>query len=150
MDFIFGRSLGFSEPEVPTEATEFFDAFWKAQSWSVKRREAGWLQFRLYRYNEDKEFKEAYTKVHKYVDQQVALALEKSFNEIPKEDGPPVRRRYILLDEMAKHIRDPVQLGEQLATLFFSWRDIPIYGQNSGKQLWRLVMRLLLLRSSSL
>ncbi|KAF7879434.1 hypothetical protein EAF04_000630 [Stromatinia cepivora] len=96
MDFIFGKSLNSLEPEVPKECTEFTQAFNEAQKWVTKRREAGWLQFRLYQYNENKEWKNAYTKVHKFVDQQVARALQQSTNAKREPDFPAIRRRYVL------------------------------------------------------
>lgn len=103
MEFIFGKSLGFLQDEVPAEATEFIQAFYKAQTWAVKRREAGWLQYNAYRYFEGKEYKDAYTKVHKFVDEQVARALRETENqEPPTPDNPLTRKRYILLDELAK------------------------------------------------
>ena len=124
MDFIFGKSLGFLQREVPAEATEFITAYLKAQSWVVKRREAGWLQYRIYRYLEGKEYKDAYTKVHKYVDEQVARALRETEDEKPPgPDGPPVRKRYVLLDEMAKQIRDPIKLRYHVIAVFLPGRD---------------------------
>lgn len=78
MDFLFGRSLNSLQPEIPTECTEFVQAFDQAQKGVTQRREAGWLQFRLHRYNKSKEWKDAYTKVHRYVDDQVARALRET------------------------------------------------------------------------
>ena len=126
MDFIFGRSLGFLQPEVPTEATEFIAAYMQSQSWAIKRREAGWLQYHIYLYFEGKEYKDAYTKVHKFVDEQVARALRETELEKerpPESDSPPVRRRYVLLDEMATQIRDPVKLSYQVLAVFLPGRD---------------------------
>ncbi|CZR52720.1 related to n-alkane-inducible cytochrome P450 [Phialocephala subalpina] len=123
MDFLFGRSLGFLQPEIPAEATEFLEAFKKAQEWAVKRRDAGWWDFRRYRYNEDKEFKGAYTTVHRYVDEQVARALRETVNDKPAPEDPPVRRRYVLLDEMAKEIRDPIQLRYHVLAVFLPGWD---------------------------
>jgi cytochrome P450 monooxygenase len=89
-------------------------AFNESQLWVTKRRNAGWLQFRLYRYNSNKEWKAAYSKVHKFVDEQVARALRETENDKPEPEDPTVRKRYILLDEIAKQIRDPVQLRYQV------------------------------------
>ena len=115
--------MGFLQPEVPAEATEFLEAFKKAQEWAVKRRDAGWWDFRRYRYNEDKEFKDAYKTVHRYVDEQVARALRETMNDKPASEDPPVRRRYVLLDEMAKEIRDPIQLRYHVLAVFVPGRD---------------------------
>jgi cytochrome P450 monooxygenase len=118
MDFIFGRSLNALQDEVPAECTEFLQAFTKAQSWVTKRREAGRLQFFIYRYFENKEWKGTYTKVHKFVDQQVARALQETANDKCHSNPPQVRKRYILLDEMAKQIRDPIQLRYHVLGVF--------------------------------
>lgn len=123
MDFIFGSSLNALQPDVPIKSTEFLQAFSKAQSWVTKRREAGWLQFRLYQYNEPKEWKDAYTKAHEFIDAQVARALQETANlhSVPKE--PVTRKRYVLLDEMAKQIRDPIKLIYHALGAFNPARD---------------------------
>lgn len=123
MDFLFGRSLGYLQPEVPAEATEFLEAFEKAQVWTIKRRESGWSQFQFYRHNVDREFKDAYLKVHQYVDEQVDRALKETVKEKPESEGNQVRRRYVLLDEMAKQTRDPIQLRYQVLAVFLPARD---------------------------
>lgn len=125
MDFLFGKPLGFLDPEVPAEATEFYEAFLKANARSIKRRDAGWLQFQFSRFIENKEFKDAYTKVHQYVDEQVARALRESVRDDNKTDSDdlPVRRRYVLLDEMAKQVRDPIQLRYHVLAVFLPARD---------------------------
>lgn len=89
----------------------------------TKRREAGRLQFLIYRYYEDKEWKDAYTKVHKYVDQQVVRALQETANDKLHSDSTPIRKRYILLDKMAKQIRDPTQLRYHVLGVFNLARD---------------------------
>ncbi|CAG8948808.1 hypothetical protein HYFRA_00001931 [Hymenoscyphus fraxineus] len=124
MGFIFGRSLGYLEPEISTEATEFLEAFEKAQVWTIKRRESGWRQFQFYRKNVDREYKEAYTKVHRYVDDQVARALEETAEGRPTSEGSQAKKRYILLDEMAKQTRDPIQLRYQVLAVFLPARDL--------------------------
>ena len=124
MDFLFGRPLGFLEPEVPAEATEFHEAFLKAQTLSIQTRESGWLKFNLSRYTQSKEYKDAYTTVHRYVDKEVARALQETKGDKPaSEDSPAVRRRYVLLDEMGKEIRDPVQLRYHVLAVFLPARD---------------------------
>ena len=128
MDFLFGKSLGFLESEVPAEATAFYDAFLKANAWSIKRKDGGWLQFQLSRFKENREFKDAYTKVYRYVDEQVARALREAVTNDNNDkknvsEDLPVRRRYVLLDEMAKQIRDPIQLRYHVLAVFLPARD---------------------------
>ena len=123
MDFLFGKSLNYLQPEVPAECTEFLEAFTKAQKGVTQRREAGWFQFRLHRYNEDKDWKEAYTKVHRFVDGQVERALRETADLKPDSNDTGVRRRYVLLDEMAKEIRDPIALRYHVLGVFNPARD---------------------------
>jgi cytochrome P450 monooxygenase len=126
MDFLFGKSLGFLNPVVPAEATEFIEAFKKAQIFITTRRDSGWLDFRLARFKSaNKNFEKSYTIVHKFVDKQVARALrENKLNDVKDgADDPPVKRRYILLDEMVKHMRGPIQLRYHVLGPFFPGRD---------------------------
>ncbi|TVY88548.1 Cytochrome P450 monooxygenase [Lachnellula willkommii] len=125
MDFLFGKPLGFLDQDVPAEATEFCEAFLKANAWSIKRRDSGWLQFQLSRFKENKEFKDAYTIVHRYVDKQVARALRASpdsGNKTGAEESP-VRKRYVLLDEITREIRDPIELRYHVLAVFLPTRD---------------------------
>lgn len=122
MDFLFSKSLGFLKPEVPAEATEFIEAFKKAQIFIATRRDSGWLDFRLARFKSaNKEFEKSYTIVHKFVDEQAARALRENKLDDGKSvaDDPPVKRRYVLLDEMVKQIRDPIQLRYHVLGPFF-------------------------------
>ena len=124
MDFIFGKSLGSLQPECPAECTEFLQAFDDAQKGVTQRREAGFMDFRLHRASVDKDWKKAYTKVHRFVDEQVARALRETTEEVkPPSDGPAERRRYVLLDEMAKQVRQPIALRYHVLGVFNPSRD---------------------------
>lgn len=123
MDFIFGSSLNALQPDVPVQCTVFLHIFSKAQSWVTNRREAGWSQFRLYQYNEPEEWKNAYNKVHEFVDAQVIRALQETPNEEPGTSNPAIRKQYVLLDEMAKQIRDPIKLRYHVLGAFSPARD---------------------------
>ena len=88
----------------------------KVLKWAGKRREAGWTSFR---HNFNKEWRDSYSTVHRYINRHVERALK----EIKEEDridleGSTARKRYVLLDELAKHIRDPVQLRYQVQGVF--------------------------------
>ncbi|MCJ1313136.1 hypothetical protein MMC25_006813 [Agyrium rufum] len=86
-----------------------------------KRGEAGWL--RLY-YDFDKDWKESYKTVHRFIDREVERALRETKNEDEIEKvSTPSRKRYVLLDEMAKQIRDPVKLRYQILGVFLPGRD---------------------------
>ena len=110
-------------PELPAECEEFLDAFVQAQRLVTKRREVGWLRFRL---KFAREFKDAYTKVHKFVDGEVARALQETKNDASTaalKSSATTRKRYVLLDEMAKQIRDPIKLRYQILGVFVPARD---------------------------
>lgn len=65
----------------------------------------------------DPYWKEAYTKVHAFVDKRVQHALEKQRN-------PEAHRgQYVLLEEMAKITQDPYDLRMQILNAFFPARD---------------------------
>ena len=110
--------MGALQPDISAESTEFLQAWTKALRWAGRRREAGWTSFR---YSFNKEWRESYSKVHQYIDRHVERALNETKEERQIEtdlDGPKVRKRYVLLDELAKQIRDPVQLRYQVLGVF--------------------------------
>ena len=106
------------------------DSFLKALDTSLagvgQRRQAGSLS-RL-RFAFDKPWKQAYKKVHAYIDERVKEALQATASS-PTEDlhakdtdqSPP--RKYILIHEMAKQIRDPIELRYQILSVFLPARD---------------------------
>ena len=91
------------------------------------RRRAGKLAF-LYAF--DKKWKSAYRKVHAFIDVRVKRALEETastgtqhFSKDPHSAKHGSTQRYILLNEMAKEIRDPVELRYQILNVFLPARD---------------------------
>ena len=87
------------------------------------RRRAGMLQF-LYAF--DKKWKSAYSKVHAFVDIHVRRALEETASNSTQSspiDPRSNKRGYILLNEMAKEIRDPIELRYQILNVFLPARD---------------------------
>lgn len=68
---------------------------------------------------------EGYTKVHAFVDKNVAIALDQQ-----RETAKPVRNesngsreKYILLHQMAMETQDPYDLRSQIINVFFPARD---------------------------
>ena len=119
--FLFGTSTNSLNPEPSAECEEFLQAFTKAQRWVTKRREAGWFKFR---YDFDKDWKDTYTTVHRFVDKQVERALRDTEKEGKANlNSSSQRKRYVLLNEMAKEIRDPIQLRYQILGVFLPARD---------------------------
>ena len=114
-------------PDTPFNSIEFLKAFNESLAGVGRRRQAGMLRF-LYTF--DKTWKAAYDKVHAFVDSYVKQALEETAHDIPSSssklpnsDGDTPPHRYILLHEMAKEIRDPIELRYQILQVFLPARD---------------------------
>ena len=78
----------------------------------------------------DKKWKSAYSKVHAFIDGHVKRALEatapnhaQGFSGGSPSDKHGSVQRYILLNEMAKEIRDPIELRYQILNVFLPARD---------------------------
>lgn len=70
-----------------------------------------------FKYSWNKENIEACQTIHQFVDAQVARALR----DTEKDKGD----KYIILDEMAKRIRDPLELRSQIMGIFVPAKDTP-------------------------
>ena len=115
------------QPDTPFDSLEFIKAFNESLAGVGRRRRAGMLRF-LYTF--DKRWKEAIDKVHAFVDNHVKGALEETAQDSPLNSLKPQRsdqhtppHRYILLHEMAKEIRDPIELRHQILNVFLPARD---------------------------
>lgn len=114
-------------PDTPFDSLEFIKAFNESLAGVGRRRRAGMLRFR---YMFDKKWKEAYEKVHAFVDDRVQKALEETAQEkmssasntVPSTEHVQAQR-YVLLQEMAKEIRDPTELRFQILNVFLPARD---------------------------
>jgi cytochrome P450 len=72
----------------------------------------------------DKKWKNSYDKLHSYIDIYVKRALEETAPENQHrtlDEKKPTR--YILLNEMAKEIRDPIELRFQILNVFIGARN---------------------------
>lgn len=122
MEFIFGRSLNSLQPGGSDEATEFTEAFTTGLKGVSARRDATWFKFQYQRFIEDPQWTKAYKIVHRFVDKQVKLALKETASEdAGLRSGE--RKRYVLLHEMAKHVRDPIALRYHMLGFFNPARD---------------------------
>lgn len=126
-DFLFGKSVDSLLPDTPFDSLEFLKNFNESLAGVGRRRRAGMLRFR---YMFDRKWKEAYERVHAFVDDHVRRALEEtaqdSFSTVSKtvpSVGHTPPHRYILLHEMAKEIRDPIELRFQVLNVFLPARD---------------------------
>ena len=119
-EFIFGESVN-SLTDTPFDAQEFLGAFSQALQGAGRRSQAGKLRF-IFLFD-NKKWKSSCDKVHAFVDRHVARALaETKFSDDPETELPS-STRYILINEMAKHIRNPIDLRFQIINVFFSARD---------------------------
>lgn len=107
-------------PHDPNNSKDFLRAFNGALAGVGKRRVAGKLQF-IYAF--DKGWKRDINKVYSYVDAHVKRALEEGSAEKKNISGGQATRRHILLDEMAKQIKDPNRLRYQIMNVFMPGRD---------------------------
>ena len=113
-------------PDTPVESLEFMKAWNESLAGVGRRRRAGMLQFR---YMFDKKWKKSYEKVHAFVDNHVKRALlETAPNDFSTASetvhiDKKTPHRYSLLHEMAKEIRDPIELRSQILNVFLPARD---------------------------
>ena len=105
--------------DAPFDSTEFLKAFDESLTGIGRRRRAGVLQF-LYMW--DTSWKKACGKVHASVDRYVKHSLEATA-KAPVSRQYHQRTRYVLLDEMAKEVRDPIELRHHILNVFMPARD---------------------------
>ncbi|KAF2126178.1 cytochrome P450 [Dothidotthia symphoricarpi CBS 119687] len=114
-EFIFGKSTDSLLSGSPYSNGDFIEAFNYANAGSLKRRKAGRLAFR---YCLDREYPRTVAEVHAFVDQQVQLVLNESPGAIQE-----VKARYVLLNELAQQVKDPIALRYECLNLFAGGRD---------------------------
>ncbi|KAL6720823.1 hypothetical protein ACLMJK_002748 [Lecanora helva] len=123
-EFLFGNSVDSLLPDTPFESVEFIKAFDESLAGAGRRRRAGLSRFR---YILDRSWRKAYEKVHAFIDKNVEKALKATANEASitssKADDRQSQHRYILLHEMSKEIRDPIELRYQILSVFLPARD---------------------------
>lgn len=98
-------------PDISIDAIEFMKAFNESLVGIGSHRRAGMFVF-LYKH--DLSWKVAYEDAHRLIESHVEQALEDSASsKLPDSDQDLPPDRYILLHEMAKKIRDPIELRYQ-------------------------------------
>jgi cytochrome P450 len=108
-------------PGDPNDSTGFLKAFDDGLGEIAKRAAIGKLFPVLFFF--DKKYKTAYEKLHSYVDIHVQRALDAtSPGTLQKIDDEGKHTRYILLHEMAKQVRDPIELRFQILHVFIAAR----------------------------
>ena len=122
-DFIFGESVNALLPDTTFDSQDFIQAFNESLAGIGRRRRVGRMQF-LYAF--DRKWKRSYSKVHAFIDRHVARALEETkpnCEEASKLNQHVGHERFLLLREMAKTVRDPLELRYQILNVFLAARD---------------------------
>lgn len=111
-------------PDAPFDSLEFIQAFNESLAGIGRRRRAGRMQF-LYVF--DRTWKKSYSKVHAFIDGHVTRALQETAQNSAIDSGNASRSdsstRFLLLREMAKSVRDPLELRYQILNVFLAARD---------------------------
>ena len=117
MAVLFGKSEKGSKAQSEIEETAFAKAFDQAQHRIASRGRLGDYYWLL----SGKAFRNSCKRVHDFVDEIVAEALEES-NSNSKASQDPAER-YVFLKELIKKTRDPVVLRDQLINVLLAGRD---------------------------
>ena len=120
-EFLFGESVeSLTSPE-GSEQEIFGRSFDYAQGRLGNRSRLGKLVL-LFR---DREFDEACKRVHRFVDNIVLRALERSQPKDAEKsiDGKGDKQRYVFLHELINSTRDPKQLRDELLNILLAGRD---------------------------
>lgn len=126
-EFLLGKSLHTLGPQTPPETQEFLQALTDAIAGLARRRSSGKLRYFVYLF--DRSYEKACSKVHAFIDGHVNRALEmtgdgktqdEKASTQPSTDSP---QRYVFLNELAKDIRDPLELRWQTLNIFIPSRD---------------------------
>ena len=131
-EFIFGESVNLLLDE-SAKSNAFLNAFNQSLAGAAKRGNIanGNLNF-LFMF--DKTWEENYSQVHAFVDRNIARTLAEIDSESAKDskeeqnsfnakDSAPERKRYVLIYQMAKEVRDPIALRFHLLNVFLPARD---------------------------
>ncbi|KAG5986295.1 hypothetical protein E4U54_005506 [Claviceps lovelessii] len=114
-EFTFGESFG-SLDEHSAQGDDLLAACYQSLAGLSKRRHATSKLGLLF----DTSFNENVNKVHAFVDRQVYRALsaadsgDASAERVVDKEG----KRYVLLDEAAKQVRDPIELRYEMMNVF--------------------------------
>lgn len=121
-EFIFGQSIDSQLPDDLNNSKELLEAFMGALAGVGKRRLAGKLHRIMYAF--DESWKVHMDTVYAYVDAHVKRALDESASESKEKEPEDVtQKRYVLITEMVKEIKDPLKLRYQLLNVFMPARD---------------------------
>ena len=131
-EFLFGESVGsqvanlpenlsaLSGEDVTRDEKTFASAFDRSQAWLSTR-------FRLldkYWLLDTPDFRRSCKQVHDFCDSFVRRALNPEFKEKELEKGSSGgKEKYVFLDALVQHTRDPIELRSQLLNILLAGRD---------------------------
>ncbi|KAK5107427.1 hypothetical protein LTR62_001288 [Meristemomyces frigidus] len=121
-EFLFGESVDSQISESKAVEGGKKDELAFTRNWDSAQKYLA-ARFRLgdmYWLNNPKEFKHNNKVVNDFLKHYVDLALSKGSAEKDSEDG---HKKYVLLNELAKHTRDPAELSGQLLNILLAGRD---------------------------
>ncbi|KAI9655175.1 MAG: hypothetical protein M1821_005658 [Bathelium mastoideum] len=117
-EFIFGKSINSLSPDAAIDGQEFIRAFEYAHRGVGTRVMLGKARYLV----PDKKWHQACKTVHDYCDKYVVQALSKP-KSAPAILDKNMPEKWILLDEMAKETRDPLDLRYQILNIFSPGHD---------------------------
>ncbi|KUJ23048.1 putative cytochrome P450 alkane hydroxylase [Mollisia scopiformis] len=120
-EFLFGESVNSLTSPAGSEQEIFGRCFDYAQGQLGQRSRLG----KLVHVFPDKEFDQACKTVHRFVDNIVFRALERSQPKDAEKsiDGKGGKERYVFLTELMNSTRDPKQLRDELLNILLAGRD---------------------------
>lgn len=116
-EFILGQSTGCLNSQTPLETSQFMEALDRCLLGVGLLILLGPFRWPLYF---DPGWIKAYKKVHTFLDKHVERALERDYDA---DDKSTESKRYIVLEEMAKVVRDPYELRNQILNVVLPSRD---------------------------
>jgi cytochrome P450 len=119
-EFILGEGTNCLGEEVPKETQEFMKAFDRSILGLAMLFIFGPIRWPLYW---DPYFVKAYRTVFAHIDKHSSRALAKPVNQNKDED-----KKYVIIEEVAKAVRDPADLRFQAINIMFPARDTSAVG----------------------
>lgn len=120
MFLLFGESVSTLDwGKVSGQESEFAQAFNLAQDYLAHRGRLGpfyWLM-------NDRAFRDACIKCHRFVDEAVEKALQASATGLLRQNGEEHCRSYVFIDALAKQTQDRRVLRDQCFNVLLAGRD---------------------------
>lgn len=119
-EFIFGHSMGSMSCIGKHPVADDLLADLSCAIQGINDRILAYSHFQNYW---DNTFPTAVKRIHNFIDQHVQAALIATAGHRANVSNLPIQGRFVLLHEMARQIRDPVQLRFEVLNIFMASRD---------------------------